>query len=315
MCLVSFSKTQDYSSREKLVAFNGRPLWAYINITDRCSHKCRWCYGGFNGNLSEAMSFDEYSIVLSKLKTMGILQVSLSGGEPTEHPRFKEFVTETCRHGFLTHLVTHGGTLTQYAGFLAATGVKQVQVNYQGEGLHDAQHGIEGAFSAQQQGLRAALSVGLEVTATTTVGQYNLAKIPAIFSELESIGLDRFRVWESTGRGNPWRKGLEASEIFEYCRTEAAKRGYTYIQSYDPEYSGHTGSRCPPMSNLHMHINTSGKLRFCPAVLKSDDLADFKTDAPEVILAGHRANNERLLALNNGQPWCVARGEKHAHLD
>ena len=312
MCLVSFSKTEDYSSKQKLDLFEGNPLWAYINITDGCSHKCRWCYGGFNGNLTDSMSVEDFTIILKKLKEMNVLQVSLSGGEPTEHPEFESFVLATANHNFLTHLVTHGGTLNRIAPFLAQNGVRQVQVNYQGKALHDVQHGVPGAYASQQAGLATALKENLEVTATITVGQYNLSKIPELFRELSDVGLQRFRIWETTGRGNPWRKGLEAVSIFEFCREEAAKLGFNFVQSYDPEFKGNTGSPCPPMSGLHLHINSKGKLRFCPAVLHGADVADFVSDTPERLLAQYRGNNERLLAMNGGNSWCVARGEPHA---
>lgn len=312
MCLVSFSKTRDYSSKQKLDVFAGNPLWAYVNITSQCSHRCRWCYGGFNGNLTEQLSPDEFRMILKKLGEIGILQVTLSGGEPTEHPHFDEFVRETRNSGFMTHVVTHGGTLVRYAPFLAEQNVRQVQVNYQGKRFHDDQHGVQGAYNSQQEGIRAALATGIEVTATVTVGAYNLDFITEIFGELEDAGLSRFRIWESTGRGNPWRKGIEAVRIFETCRAEAARRGFTFVQSYDPQFEGDTGVKCPPMSNLHMHINSRGKLRFCPAVLRDADVADFLTDSSEKIVDYFRTNNRRLLDENGGHAWCVARQEKDA---
>lgn len=312
MCLVSFSKVKEYSSKTKLDVFSGRPLWAYINITSQCTHKCRWCYGGFNGNLSDEMPYADFLVILEKLKEIGISQVTLSGGEPTEHPMFREFVQATADHGFLAHVVTHGGTLAKHAAFLAAHGMKQVQVNYQGAELHDREHGVPGSYNAQQAGIREALRAGMEVTATITVGQFNMARIPKMFSELDAAGLDRFRIWESTGRGLPWRKSLEAGDIFRFCREEAARLGFTFVQSYDPEFEGDTGTRCPPMSNLFLHINTTGKLRFCPAVLHEPDVADFVSDTPGTLLEKFYANNARLLQKNGGEPWCVARGEKSA---
>ncbi len=296
----------------KLDQFSGRPLWAYINITSRCTHRCGWCYGGFNGHLTDEMRLEDFKLILRKLRDIGILQVTLSGGEPTEHPEFESFVRETRSHDFLTHVVTHGGNLQRLADFLSTEKVKQVQVNYQGSELHDAQHGIPGAFNEQQKGIRAALAVGLEVTATITVGQYNLVKIPEMFAELNDAGLSRFRIWESTGRGNPWRRGLEAVEIFEKCREAAARLGFTFIQSYDPEYEGDTGVKCPPMSNLYLHINTAGKLRFCPAVLKDKDVADFLSDPVGEILENFSSNNQMLLSENGGEAWCVARQQNYA---
>lgn len=312
MCLISFSKAEQYSSRIKLDQFGGQPLWAYINITSRCTHRCGWCYGGFNGHLTDEMRLEDFRVILGKLRDIGILQVTLSGGEPTEHPEFESFIRETRKYDFLTHVVTHGGNLQQFAHFLSAEKVKQVQVNYQGRELHDTQHGVPGAFTEQQKGIRAALAAGLEVTATITVGQYNLAKIPEMFSELNDAGLSRFRIWESTGRGNPWRRGLEAVEIFEVCRTAAARLGFTFIQSYDPEYEGDTGIKCPPMSDLYLHINTAGKLRFCPAVLRDADVADFLSDPVKDILEKFSSNNRSLLAQNDGKAWCVARQNTHA---
>ena len=307
MCLVSFSKTEQYSALKKLQN-KTLPAWAYIVICDDCSHTCSWCYGEFNHDLSHRMSLDEYLIILTKLQAMDVFQITLAGGEPTEHPLFREFVAAARARGFLLHVATHGEHIDRdLADFLGTQGVDQVQFNWQGLRYHDQVHGVPGSYAKALAGARFVLEAGMEMTATITVGKYNLPYVKEIMSEAAQLGATRLRVWESTGFGNAWRKGMEAVDIFEHCRSMAAELGYTHCLSYDPVFVGDVHVPCIQFSNLYMYINAQGKLTFCGAVPSEKVLADFLDPAQTgpMIRAVYLEQNRAL--LGDDAPYCVAR--------
>lgn len=307
MCLVSFAKNEHYSALKKLKE-KPLPAWAYIVICDDCSHKCSWCYGGFNQELSHAMSFEEFKIVLSKLKEMGTFQVSLAGGEPTEHPDFKSFVRYASAQGFLVHVVSHGEHIDlEMARFLKAQNIDQVQINWQGQRNHDRIHGVPGAHQKASAALANLAQVGVETTATITVGKYNLPYIDEIMQEAAAFDVTRLRVWETTGHGVPFLKGLEAGAIFDRCREAAAKLGYTHCLSYDPVYEGDVTVPCLQFSNLFMYIDSYGKLNFCGAVPEIRQLGDFLDPnlSGEEIRRLYLRKNEEILG---GKPiYCASR--------
>lgn len=275
MCLVSFAKNTQYSALKKLKD-KQLPAWAYIVICDDCTHKCSWCYGGFNHDLSNAMAFSDFKTILGKLKEMGTFQVSLAGGEPTEHPDFKQFVRYAHEQGFLIHLVSHGEHIDlDMAQFLKEQHVDQVQINWQGQRNHDRIHGVPGSYDKAATALAVLAEVGIETTATITVGKYNLPHIDDIMREAAAFNVTRLRVWETTGHGVPFLKGLEAVDIFDRCREAAARLGYVHCLSYDPVYQGDVTVPCLQFSNLFMYINANGKLNFCGAVPEIRQLTDF----------------------------------------
>ena len=126
MCLISFSKKKSYSSKDKIDRFDGLPKWGYIDITSKCSHGCAWCYGGFDGNLTSEMNIEDFRVILDKLKVIGVTQITITGGEPTEHPQFLEFVKEAGE--FTVHLCTHGDWSKDYSKDMRDLGVRQVQL-------------------------------------------------------------------------------------------------------------------------------------------------------------------------------------------
>lgn len=302
MCLVSFSKDKSYSSKQKVDHFNGTPKWGYIDITSKCSHGCAWCYGGFNEDLNSEMSFNDFKNVLAKLKVMGVTQVSMTGGEPTEHPQFLQMVSEATKH-FMVHICTHGDWACNWAKDLALLGVSQIQFNYQGSKRHDNVHQVLGSYLKQVTAIKQTLSAGIESVCTVTVGAYNFNSIDEIFDEISDLGLDRIRVWESTGKGNKWRKDKEVKEIFNKCKESASNLGYNFVQSYEPEVVGDVNAHCPAQMQMFMYINSKSELIFCPATdqLLDKPIASFKNDTSSKILLSYKS------FMNSVGAGCLAR--------
>ena len=303
MCLVSFSKSPHYASLEKLKKFDGAPRWAYITITDRCSHRCPWCYGEFGSRDGHEIQVEEFQQIAAKLKSLSIEQITLSGGEPTEHPRFEEILE--CVSDFHLHVASHGDRIDpKLASKLSDAGVRQVQINFQGGRNHARIHGHE-TFLDQTRAISALLGLGIEVVAMVTVGRYNVDSIAEIFREAADLGVTRLRAWETTGRGRGFLGDRDVQTIFAMCAEEAAKLGYNHSLSYEPEFTGDINVPCLQLSNLYMYIDSNCRLRFCGAVEDASEIADFLSDTPDAIMEKYLRLNARISA--DGLPWCPAR--------
>jgi hypothetical protein len=114
-------------------------------------------------------------------------------------------------------------------------------------------------------------------------------------------------VWESTGRGNAWRKNLDTKHIFEQCRDSAKKLGYEHCLSYDPLYEGDVTVPCLQFSNMFMYISSQGKLNFCGVVPEVYEMSDFLNPdiTAQQIKDAYLKQNAQL--LNGGKPYCVVR--------
>jgi MoaA/NifB/PqqE/SkfB family radical SAM enzyme len=283
MCLVSFSKEKEYTAKTKVVSKG--LTWAVVDATSKCSHGCAWCYGGFNEEGTGVhVSVENFKITLSKLKDMGIKQVTITGGEPTENPNILEMVGLATKD-FMVHVNTHGDWNRNYAKDFARLGVSQIQFNYQGSKRHDNVHQVLGAYIKQVTAIKQSLKAGLETVGTLTVGAYNLKDVDIIFKEMSDLGIERLRVWEATGKGNKWRKDKEAIEIFNICKDVANNLGFNFVQSYDPNFEGDVGVKCIPLSKVGVYIDAKSNLIFCPATeqLLDKPIASFLTDSAKTI--------------------------------
>lgn len=313
MCLVTFSKTPKHSgvfkfnnSREKK-----GPMWAYISITDSCSHKCSWCYGNYKANSYSIMSIKDFDTITDKLLDIGIKQITISGGEPTEHPDFLEFVELANVKGFYIHIATHGEYLTeQIINQLILNDVKQIQMNFQGLKRHNAIHGK--GYSHQIEAFKMLQQTNIETVATVTIGAYNIGDIGNIFKELESLQVTRLRVIDSTGRGTDFRKNLNINRLFSKCKQEAKNLGYNYTLSYDPDFKGDITVPCVQLSNVFMDINTQGELQYCGAVLPNIILGNFIEDRAEKLLDNYIKTNKRIVSERG--IYCAARVPNSASL-
>jgi MoaA/NifB/PqqE/SkfB family radical SAM enzyme len=215
-------------------------------------------------------------------------------------------MVELATRDFMVHITSHGEWSKNYAKDFARLGVKQVQFNYQGSKRHDHVHQVLGSYLKQVTSIKQSIQAGLETVGTVTVGAYNLKDIDAIFKELSDLGVDRLRIWETTGKGNKWRKDKEAKEIFDICKGSASALGFNYVQSYDPDFVGHVGTQCPPLSKVGIYVDAKSNLIFCPASeqLLDKPIASFITDSVETI--SFNFNNFINKELNKGFR-CLAR--------
>ena len=77
-----------------------------VELTSKCNERCIHCYIPHeykDSNISEEL----YYSVLKQLKEMGTLGVTLSGGEPMFHPKFKEFLKTAKEMDFYVHVLSN----------------------------------------------------------------------------------------------------------------------------------------------------------------------------------------------------------------
>jgi len=307
MCQVSYSKTSEYKSANKVREFTGTPKWAFIEITSKCTHKCSWCYGGFNEDIEvDEITVSDFALLVQKLLDIGITQITLSGGEPTDHSDL-DGILRLCKP-FITNVTSHGDweDPTNMALLLQHYNVNQVQFNYQGSKHHDSIHKISGSYNRQLEAVRATRECGTEVVGSLTAGSYNLNSVQAIFEELSDMNVSRLRVWETTGFGNHFKKDTETVVIFNKAAEAASKLGYNYTQSYEPLVKGDLHVPCIAMKGMAMHINTKCEHIFCGAVVNqlSNPLSNLLVDDADSILLNY---TNFISKHKEDRPFCMSR--------
>jgi MoaA/NifB/PqqE/SkfB family radical SAM enzyme len=301
MCLVSFSREKSYSALKKISSQSLIPTWGYVEINNNCSHSCNWCYGEYHKK-DGYMTPETLELVLKRFQDIGVRQISISGGEPTEHPQFREFLAICRKYPFETHILTHGANLNPDLNrYMADQGVKQVQINWQGSRLQTKIHGAE-YHDKFLDSIKDALDCGIEIVTNVTIGKYNMKYVAEIFQEAADLGVTRIRVWEAAGLGEGRLKGLTPLDVFEKAREEAFKLGYTHILSYDPLFEGDVSIPCMQVENVFLWITWEGKLRGCGCINVGDQfISNFISEElqTDTILKAYNKYNENLKALTD----------------
>ncbi|KKR03876.1 MAG: hypothetical protein UT30_C0017G0015 [Candidatus Uhrbacteria bacterium GW2011_GWF2_39_13] len=90
--------------------FTGKqaPLEINIHITDKCNLKCTYCYSNFYKRHNDDISLHDIKRIVDSFYEMGVIEVSLIGGEPFLHPQFPEIVDYVKSKGLFCSAVTNG---------------------------------------------------------------------------------------------------------------------------------------------------------------------------------------------------------------
>lgn len=157
------------------------PYALLAELTHRCPLRCPYCYNPVElvrrgGELDTAT----WKSVFEQAAEMGVLQVHLSGGEPTARDDIEQLVEHADRAGLYTNLIT-SGVLADEAQLarLAAAGLAHVQISIQDS---IAGHGdrVAGYAGAQQKKRALAAKVGdagLALTINAVIHRQNIERV------------------------------------------------------------------------------------------------------------------------------------------
>jgi radical SAM protein with 4Fe4S-binding SPASM domain len=95
---------------------------ANISITRRCRRNCGYCFAKHElaRNKEPDMPPQIYEAALDFLRRSGFPQARLLGGEPTEHPRFRQYVDRAIEQGFSVIIFTGGLVPESVLEYMAA---------------------------------------------------------------------------------------------------------------------------------------------------------------------------------------------------
>jgi len=77
-----------------------------IELTSKCNERCVHCYISHKFKLNN-ITDELYYSTLEQLSKMGVLSVTLSGGEPMCHPHFKEYLRAAKKYDFYVNILSN----------------------------------------------------------------------------------------------------------------------------------------------------------------------------------------------------------------
>jgi len=133
------------------------PLFAGIHITNNCNSLCITCHR-WKEKSEEECSLAEVKDALWQLKKLGIVYLSLSGGEPLLREDLPAIISYAHEYKFeRIQLTTNGLLLTQKNIIeMVQSGLTHITISLNGGNqIHDITRGIKGTYNKTMEALRA----------------------------------------------------------------------------------------------------------------------------------------------------------------
>src|SRR5258708_2454158 len=136
----------------------------WVRLTYDCNDHCVFCLDA-DAHDGEMRDREEVKRQILDGRAHGATRLILSGGEPTIHPSYVDFIKLGARAGYRKIQTVTNGRLFSYGDFLTRcldAGLSEITFSIHGPNakVHDALVGTKGAFEEEMRGLRGALAAG-----------------------------------------------------------------------------------------------------------------------------------------------------------
>jgi pyrroloquinoline quinone biosynthesis protein E len=263
------------------------PLGLLAELTHRCPLQCPYCSNPLElERATGELLTGEWLRVFEEAAALGVLQLHLSGGEPTLRKDLEALVAGARDLGLYTNLITSGVTLDRARiEALAEAGLDHVQLSFQGRSPDRADRigGFRGGHEKKLLTARAVRAAGLPLTVNAVVHRQNIDEIPAMIGLALEVDAQRIEVahvqyygWALANRAAlmPSPAQLEeATGVVEQAR--ATLRGRLMIDYVIPDYYARRPKPCMGgWGRTALNVTPRGKVMPCHAAANFADL-DF----------------------------------------
>ncbi|NUO50180.1 MAG: radical SAM protein, partial [Polyangiaceae bacterium] len=186
----------------------------WVRLSYDCNNHCIFCLdsNAHDGTMREGR---DIKVQIVEGRKRGADRLILSGGEPTMHPNFLDFVLLGKRAGYPKVQTVTNGRMFQYPDFLnraADNGLDEITFSLHGHTakLHDALVGTPGAFEEEVAGLKAALASGrFIVNVDIVINKRNVKHLPEMLETFIAWGVREFDLLHVIPFGNAWTEARE----------------------------------------------------------------------------------------------------------
>ena len=254
------------------------PMGLLAELTHRCPLQCPYCSNPLElERVAGELDQGEWCRVLDEAAGLGVLQVHLSGGEPTVRTDLEAIVAHARGLGLYTNLITAGVLLDEKRiASLRDAGLEHVQLSLQGAEpmVADKVGAYRGGHAKKLVVAHAVRAAGLPLTINAVVHRQNLDQLEAMVGLAVELGAHRLEVahvqyygWALRNRAAlmPTREQLDAAtEIVERSRREL--RGRLAIDYVIPDYWAKRPKPCMGgWGSTILNVTPSGKVMPCHA--------------------------------------------------
>ncbi|MGH6862313.1 MAG: pyrroloquinoline quinone biosynthesis protein PqqE [Phyllobacterium sp.] len=224
------------------------PIGMLAELTHRCPLQCAYCSNPVELlKANREMDTAGWLSLFEQAADLGVLQVHLSGGEPTLRTDLVDLVGCLAGRGVYTNLITAGvGIADGRVEALAHAGLDHVQLSFQGAHFATTEKigNARGAHEKKLETARRVRAAGLPLTINAPIHRHNMKEVPDFIELALSLGAERLEIanvqyagWALLNRRAlmPERSEVERQvEIVE--RAQERLRGIMTIDFVTPDY-------------------------------------------------------------------------------
>lgn len=174
------------------------PVGLLAELTHRCPLQCPYCSNPLElERANTELTTAEWRKVMRDAAELGILQVHLSGGEPTARKDLEEILEASVKAGLYTNLITAGVLLTrERLEALARIGLDHVQLSIQDVDAENADRiaAYKGGSAKKREVARWVGEIGLALTINAPLHRQNIDSLERIIDYSVEVGAGRLEV-------------------------------------------------------------------------------------------------------------------------
>lgn len=180
-----------------------KPLNAIWELTLRCDLACKHCSSRAGKARRDELSTAEAIELVAQMADLGVLEVTLIGGEAYLHEGFADVIRAIRAHGMECTMVTGGRAMTpERARITKDAGMMSASVSIDGvEATHDALRGLRGSFASALDAMANLAAAGVQVAANTQIGRRNKRELEAIYARIADAGAHSWQLQITVAAG------------------------------------------------------------------------------------------------------------------
>jgi SynChlorMet cassette radical SAM/SPASM protein ScmE len=228
------------------------PRSVEIAITARCNARCLYCYHfDTPGMAYDDLPTAEWLAFFEELGRLGVMDVTLAGGEPFLRPDLKELLAGVVAARMRFSILSNGALLTdEMATYISGTGrCNGVQISVDGPtaAVHDAARGA-GSFEGALRGLRHLERHHVPARVRVTVHHFNVDHLEATAALLlEDLGLPSFG---TNAAGYLGSCKVNADDL--QLTVEERERAMRSLLALSERYPGRVAALAGPLADARM---------------------------------------------------------------
>ena len=247
-------------------------------LTHRCPLHCPYCSNPVElDRRSAELSTEDWLRVFSEASDLGVLQVHLSGGEPTARRDIVEIVRHCAEVGLYTNLITAAvGVKPETMQALSDAGLDHVQISF--EGIEDAAAdriaGLKGAHAAKRRLAAQVIALDIPLTVNAVIHRANVDLIEPMVMAAVNMGARRVEVAHTQYYGWALRNREALMPRWDQVETALATvdrlrsdlKGQIVIDAVVPDYYARLPKPCVGgWGQRSLNVTPAGKVLPCHA--------------------------------------------------